>query len=173
MARFNRNSVAEDVKACLPGGRDLPGVHHALLYGLALDLLIVPDQRVLHGPTYHPDVPTQDAVRDRALGDEAPRLDRHVGPDRGVVDRHALLDVDGGNDRAARARPRRSPRPAVLQQMLVGLEQRVYLAAVVPPRHRCGEPPAAAVHHVLEIGRAPWRERVYISAVAVTEKHIS
>src|SRR5256886_4920365 len=47
-------------------------------------------------PPHHPDVPPQDAVRDRALGDEAPRLDRHVGPDRGVVDRHALLDVDGG-----------------------------------------------------------------------------
>src|SRR5205809_2176304 len=117
MARFNRNSVAEDVKAWLPGGRDLPGVHHALLYGLALDLLIVPHQRVLHGPPHHPDVPPQDAVRDRALGDEAPRLDRHVGPDRGVVDRHALLDVDGGNDRAAWARPRRSTRPAVLEQM--------------------------------------------------------
>src|SRR5256886_8904556 len=68
-------------------------------------------------PPPPPDVPPQDAVRDRAPGDEAPRLDRHVGPDRGVVDRHALLDVDGGNDRAARARPRRSTRPAVLQQM--------------------------------------------------------
>src|SRR6266576_2407513 len=93
MARFNRNSVAEDVKAWLPGGRDLPGVHHALLDDLPLDLLIVPHQRVLHGPSYHPDV---------------------------------------------------------LEQMLIGLEQRVYLAAVVPPRHRRGEQPAAAVYHVLE-----------------------
>src|SRR5216117_727849 len=133
MARFNRNSAAEDVKAWLPGRRDLPGVHHALLDDLPFDLLIVPDQRVLHGPSYHPDVPTQDAVRDRALGDEAPRLDRYVGSDRRVVDRHAILDVDGGNDRAARARPRRSPRPAVLQQMLVGLEQRVYLAQSYHP----------------------------------------
>src|SRR5207244_46162 len=83
------------------------GVHHALLDDLPFDLLIVPDQRVLHGPSYHPDVPTQDAVRDRALGDEAPRLDRHIGPDRGVVDRHAILDVDGGNDRAPRPRPTR------------------------------------------------------------------
>src|SRR5204863_7276938 len=121
MARFNRNSAAEDVKAWLPGRRDLPGVHHALLDDLPFDLLIVPDQRVLHGPSYHPDVPTQDAVRDRALGDEAPRLDRHVGPDLGVVDRHALLDVDEAYESGGRARPRLSRRPAVVGQRLMGL----------------------------------------------------
>src|SRR2546422_7031256 len=115
MARFNRNSAAEDVMAWLPGGRDLPGVHHTLLDDLPFDLLIVPHERVLHGPPHHPDVPPQDAVRDRALGDEAPPLDRHVGPDRGVVDRYALLDVDGGNDRAARAPSGPCPRCTIVR----------------------------------------------------------
>jgi len=69
---------------CLLRRRDFPGVHHTLLHGLALDLLIVPpaSPSPWHAP---PGRFAQNAVRDRALGDGAPGLDRHVGPHRGIV----------------------------------------------------------------------------------------
>src|SRR2546427_4782685 len=55
----------------------------------------------------------------------APRLDRDVRPDRHVVQRDALLHVDGGHDGAAGTGTPGQARPALHEQVAVRLEQRV------------------------------------------------
>src|SRR2546426_448918 len=86
----------------------------------------------------HPALGAQEeGVPPGARGDVPPRLDRDVGAHGGVMDRHARLDVDRRHDRAARAGALGHPGPSPLEQVAVGLEQRVHLAAVVPPADLC------------------------------------
>src|SRR5216117_3244528 len=138
------------VKRGLRCGSQLRRIQNAALYDLVLDHLIVPHQRIAHRASHHANVLPKDRVRDLALRDVAPHLQRDVGSDRGVVDRHAVLDVDRRHDRATGGGSLGHAGSSLLEQVAIGLEQRLHLAAVVPPTHRrCKEPPAA-VHHVLE-----------------------
>src|SRR6266571_328952 len=142
--------ASREGQAGLLRGRHLPRSEDAALQCLPFYRLIVPHERVPYRAADHPHVPAQDAVRDRALGDVAPRLDRDVRPDRHVVQRDAFFHVDRGHDGAAGTGAPGQARPAPLEQVAVRLEQRVHLAAVVPPRGLPHAQPPATVHHVLK-----------------------
>src|SRR5574341_292047 len=134
----------------LAGSCDLSGVHHRVLYVPTIDHLLVTDHGTPDLGVFHLHAFAEDAVGDRASDDAAARLDRSVGANDGILERDAVLDVDGLLDLNARRHFRRALAAAVLQQVLVRLEQRVHLAAVVPAAHLADEQLLALVHHVLE-----------------------
>src|SRR5437899_13001633 len=80
------------------------------------------------------------------------------------MDRDPCLDVDGREDGAARAWPHREPGTPLLEQVPIGLEQRLHLAAVVAAANRGSDAAPAPIHYVLErVGKvvltAPPRRR--------------
>src|SRR5256714_15040220 len=129
---------------------DLAPIHHGILHLPAVDDLVIAHQRPLHRGVLDAHLPTQDAVRRRAADDLTPRFDRDVGPNRGILQHHAFFYVDGILDLDTGGELCWTAGAAMLEQVLVGLEQRIHLAAVVPAADFTNQQLLALVHHVLE-----------------------
>src|SRR5258708_5244015 len=119
----------------LAGRRELPCIHHGILHFAPLDRLLIPNERALDRGVLYLGPAAENAVGDGAAHDRAARFNRDIGADGRVLERDAVLDKDGILDLHARRHLGGTARSAMLEQMLVGLEQRVDLTAIVPTAH--------------------------------------
>src|SRR2546426_3123373 len=140
----------DHVGSCrLTRGRQLPGVEHTARQGSVDDHLVVTHERVADRTPLDPDIPAQDTVHDGTPPHRAARFDRHVRSDCRIEQRNTVGDIHGRTNRAP-GPGSGAPGTAVFQQVAVGLEQRVPLAAIIPARRFRHAQLAPLIHHVLE-----------------------
>src|SRR6266566_9351983 len=116
----------------LAGQGELPRIHHGIVHFAPLDRLLIPNERAFNGGVLHLCPAAENAVGNGAAHNRAARFNRDIGADGRVLECDAVLDIDGILDLHPRGHLGGTPTSAMLEQMLVGLEQRVDLAAIVP-----------------------------------------
>src|SRR5256885_16867708 len=79
----------------LAGRRELSPIHHGILHVAPLDRLLIPNERALDRGVLHLGPAAENAVGDRAPHNRAARLNRDIGADGRVLERDAVLDIDG------------------------------------------------------------------------------
>src|SRR5712664_2526673 len=134
----------------LAGRRELPRIHHGILHLAPLDRLLIPNERAFDRGVLYLGPTAENAVGDGAAENRAARFNRDIGADGRVLQRDAVLDIDGILDLHVRRNFGRTPSSTMLEQMLVGLEQRVDLPTIVPPADFADIELLPLIDHVLE-----------------------
>src|ERR671932_1547362 len=103
-------------------------IRHRQLARQPLDHRVVADEGVADARADDARLVADDRVAELGVLDGRPTADRDVRPDRGVAQRHAVLDVDRVHYPDVTTQPRGpARRPALLEDRTVGLEQSVEL----------------------------------------------
>src|SRR4051794_18890728 len=108
----------------------------------------VSQERTLQLHSGQPGVSTDYRVANSAAADSGSPLDGDVRTDIAPLDADSVLDVD--RIVHSDARELHPSSGALAEQDLIGLQQRVELAAVVPPSNLCGQDSPAMLDHPLK-----------------------